>query len=787
MSSLQKKLLREISRLKGQLATIVIVLAGGIMCFVSLRGTLASLDDARDDYYERQSFADVFAHVHRAPESIAPRIEAIRGVAAAETRVTEEVTIPIEGMDRPAWGHLLSLPRAGAPSTNVPLLVWGRFPDRGKDDEVVLLDSFARAHTIGENERVPVVMGGKLRQLRVVGAALSPEFVYAIRPGAIMDDAQRYAVLWMNRDALSSAYDMDGAFDDVSIRLEPGASSASVRADVDRLLAPYGNDGSVAREYQTSNHILSGELAQLRAIAGMVPIVFLGVAAFLINMVLGRMIALQRPEIAALKAIGYTNMAIARHYLGLVAVVMVPAALLGTLGGWALGRKVLSLYATVFRFPSLEFRMTGDLVIGGIGVTGLAAISGALLAVRGAVRLPPAEAMRPPTPTRYHRSLLERMGLARLAGPIGMMILREVERRPLRTLFSALGIGGAVALIVFGHFGVDSLDDYLDGTLMRSQREDLAVSFSRPLAPRAIAELGAMPGVTHVESTRAVPIRASFEHRERDCVLMGLPPHATLRRIVDRDYRVVAPPEDGVLVTRTLGDVLGAKVGDRLALDVREGSRPTVHPVIVAFVDDSVGLSVYALEQSVGRLEGDLGAVSGAMLEVDPLERARVEERLRRSPNVIDVSDVHMDIERLRAMNGSMMDVWTAVSITLGACIIFGVVYNNARIALTLRSRELASLRVLGLTRGEIAVILIGGLVLEVILSVPIGLVLGRGMSEYFSMMSDVETFRFKAVVAPLTYFVAALTAALAAAASALSVRRRLDDLDLIGVLKTRE
>lgn len=788
LPALDRKLLREVTHLKGQIATIALVLASGITCFVALRGTYSSLEWSRETYYDRTRFAEVFARLERAPESTARRIEALPGVALVQTRVAKEVSLPIEGLDRAAYGQIISLPTHGEPATNALHLESGRLPESGHDEEVVVLGSFARAHGFGPGHRLPVVINGTLRNLRVVGIAQSPEFVYAIRPGALADDPKRYAVLWMDRTVVASAFQLGGAFNDLSLRLQPGASEAGTLAAVDRILSPYGGLGAIGRKNQTSNRILTGELSQLGALAGMVPLVFLGVAAFLINMVLARLITLQRTEIATLKAVGYTNGEIARHYLGLVAVVMVPGALLGVAGGWWLGRIVLRLYEGIFRFPDLVFRLTPGLVMSAVLISTAAAVLGALFAVRSAAKLPPAEAMRPPTPARYRRGLAARLGLGPIAGASGMMVLREVERRPLRTALSSIGIGGAVALIILGHFGVDSLNNYLEAMFRREQRQDLAVAFARPADPRVVTQLASMPGVITAEGIRAVPIRVRHEHRMRDSVLMGLPSEATLRRLVARAGHEVPIPDDGVLVTTALGKILGLAVGDRLEIEVLEGDRRLVRPVVAGFVDESVGLQVYARTGVVSSLEGDLGAVSSALLRVDPSLRTSVEDQLRRSPRVIDVSDVAADVQRLRDMNGAAMDIWTLVSITLAACVIFGVVYNNARIALATRSRELATLRVLGLSRAEISSILIAGLAIEVVLAIPVGLFLGRGWAElFFTRAVDQETFRFQVLIESRTYLLAALVALLAAAASALWVRRSLDRLDLIGVLKTRE
>jgi putative ABC transport system permease protein len=368
------------------------------------------------------------------------------------------------------------------------------------------------------------------------------------------------------------------------------------------------------------------------------------------------------------------------------------------------------------------------------------------------------------------------------------MVMRELERRPLRTLSSSLGIAGAVALIILGHFGVDSLDAFLNGTFLREQRQDLTVSLIRPLSPRAVAELARIPGVLRAEGVRAVSARARNESRQRDVLVLGLPAEAVLRRVVARGGQAVELPADGVVLTRTLASVLGVAQGERLDLELREGKRAHVRALVVGLVDDTAGLNVYAQTDMIAALEHDLGAVSQVLLDVEPARARSVEARLRTLPNVLDVSDLRGSVQRLRDMNGAAMDVWALVSITLSACIILGVVYNNARISLEARSRELASMRVLGFSRGEISAVLIGGLAAEVGLAIPLGLALGFRWAALFMESSlDPETMRWVVVIAPRTYLLASVVVVLAGAASALWVRRSLDRLDLIGVLKTRE
>jgi len=786
LAALNRKLLRDAARLKGQIATITVVVASGIVCFVALRGTHASLLASKVDYYDRFRFADVFAQAERVPETLARRIEAVPGVAALETRVSKEVTLPLEGLPHPAYGRMLSLPASGSAATNDIYLRKGRLPER--DDEIVLLEVFADAYGLEPGHHLPVVLNGKRRSFRITGVAMSPEFVYTIRPGAMIDDPKRHAVLWMERSALASAFQLSGSFNDVSLKLAPGASERSVRDEVDRLLAPYGGNGSFGRKEQISNRVVSQELDQLGVLSTMVPAVFVGVTAFLVNLVLGRMIRLQRPEIATLKAVGYTNAEIARHYLWLVVMVLVPGCVLGLLGGQWLGSYVLALYARSFRLPLLDFRLDLTVAATAVLVSATAALLGAGGAVASAVRLPPAEAMQPPAPARYRRSLVERLGLGRFVGPSALMVVREITRRPLRTLLSSLGIAGAVSLMILGHFGLDSLLAYFDDTFRREQRQDLAVVFSKPLTPNVVSRLGRVPGVLAAEGVRAISVRVRHHHRSRDSVLMGLPAASALRHLVTRGGGPeVAVPEDGVVLTKTLGDVLGLRIGDRAEVFLREGERRTVRPVVIGFVDESIGMSIYAQSGTLAALEGDSGAVSSVLLRVDPPRASDVDAELRRSPYVIDVADAKGDMQRLLDMNASFMNVWTAISIALSAGVVFGVVYNNARIGLAARARDLATLRVLGFTRREISGILLGNQLFEVGLAVPAGLWLGKAWARQFMSTVDQETFRWAVYVAPSTYLYSALVALLAAAVSSLWVRRNLDRLDLVSVLKSRE
>jgi putative ABC transport system permease protein len=788
VKALDKKLLRDLVELWGQVLTIALVVACGIASFVTMRSAFDSLVFSRDGYYERQRFADVFAHLERAPETVADRVRDVPGVGLCETRITKPVTVPIQGMDRPATGTLISLPASSEPALDALHLERGRQLDPNRSDEVLVLDSFARAHGLRPGDRLPAVINGTLRQLLIVGVAMSPEFVFTLTAGAVTQDPKNAVVLWMTRDAVAAAFRMEGAFNDLLIRMQPGASEAALLALVERELLPYGVVSVVPRAKQSSHYILSGELQQLENMASVIPFIFLFVAAFLLNVVLSRLVYLQRSQIATLKAVGYSDVAVGLHYLELVVVIVLVGAVLGIATGAWLGRELTELYTgEYFRFPNPVFRLELRATIVSVLVSLGAAVIGALSAVRHVTSLPPAEAMRPPAPTSYRRSWLERIGVFSIVGPSGRMVLREVVRRPLRLGLSSLGIALALGIVVVAGYFNDAIDYLLDIQFHRSMREDVMVGFVKPLPERAIRELERLPGVWRAEGMRSVPVRFVHGPRHRDAVINGFPHTSTLRHVLDQAGHTAEIPPHGLLLTKMLGEVLKLELGDRVEVETRIGARRRVWVEVVGFTDEPFGMQGHMATHALHQLLGEERAVDAGLLRVDPEATSAVYQRLRRLPWVGSVGSPRGYRDQFEAQSGDVMRIYTFVLTLFASIIAIGVVYNNARVALSQRSRDLASLRVLGFTRAEISRVLLGELSVQVLLAIPLGLVCGYWMVRLMAINTDPETFRLPVYVSARTYAFAVTVTLVSALVSALLVRRQLDRLDLISVLKTRE
>jgi putative ABC transport system permease protein len=787
MTALNRKLLRDLWQMRGQALAISLVLACGISVFVMNLSMRASLVSTRAAYYERYRFAEVFAQLKRAPNPLAEQFSEIPGVSRVCTRVVVDVNLDIKGLTEPAMGRLISLPDRGEPLLNAIYLRKGRFPEPGGDGEVLIDETFALIHGYQPGHRVVAVINGHKQSLRIVGIALSPEYVFPIRPGEFIPDTKHFGVFWMGYQELASAYNLFGAFNDISLTLSPGANEVEVRRRLDDLIEPYGGLGSYGRADHTSDRFIQGEISRLRAGAIIAPAIFLSVAAFLLNVVVGRLIRTQREQIAALKAFGYTPWEVGWHYLKFVFVLVGVGVLLGSLLGIWLGSRITVLFAKFFHFPYFAFQLDPTVLPIAVGVGLLAGSVGTIGSVLMAVRLPAAEAMRPEAPASYGIGFIERLGLRRFLPPTARMILRNLARQPIKTALAILGIALSAGIIVMGNFGANIIDKLLDEQFNRAQRQDMVVAFVEPVPLAGLHEIEHLPGVLLAEPLRNVPARVRAGHISRRLGIQGLEPQRDLLRLYDQEGQEVELPEDGLLVSEALARVLQVKVGDFVEAEILEGYRPTRTVMIAGLIHDYTGLMAYMRRPALHRLMHEGDRVSAAYLRVDPLYQGSLYHQLKNTPTVASVNVKLAAKESFLATVAENMLAIRFFNMIFAVIIAGGVVYNSARISLAERSKELATLRVLGFSRLEISFILLGELAVLVLTAIPLGLMIGHGMAWFLAMFLQTEEQRFPAYIAPWTDSLAATVVLVAAVLSGLIVRRMLDRLDLIAALKSRE
>jgi putative ABC transport system permease protein len=784
---LHRKVIRDLWHLRSQMLAVAVVMACGISMFVSLRSMHRWLRDTQFDYYAAYRFADAFAHVRRAPERVRADIARIPGVAGVQTRVVADVTLDVPGMAEPAIGRLISIPENRTPILNDLHLRWGRWISRDPSD-VLVSQSFATAHGLTPGDAIPAVLNGRWERLRIVGVAQSPEYVYEIRGlGDVFPDARRFGVLWMGERTLQAAFGMEGAFNDVSVSLGRGAVVEDVLDRLDQLLAPFGSRGAYARADQLSHQFISSEIQETDVTSVLLPAIFLGVTAFLLHLVLARLVTTQREQIAVLKAFGYENRTVALHYMLLALGPILAGAALGAGAGLWFADQLAGVYARFYQFPSTVFRPDWGVVALAFGVSAGAALLGAGSSVAQAVRLPPAEAMRPPAPARFRPGVLERVRIQRRLSPAARMVLRQLGRYPLKAALSSLGIALATATVVTGWWIFDAVDVMKEIQFEQVDRYDLMVTFEEPRQAGAMHALAGLSGVRMVEPFRAVPARLRRGAREWRGGLLGLPRDAQLEQLVDRFQVRRQVPRAGVTLSDILAEDLKLAPGDTVMVEVLEGKRGT-HPIVVASVTpDLIGTSATLSLDALYRILGESGTVSGAFLLIDPAVRAPLYQTLKVMPAVSGVAVREAVLQSFDRTIAESFMISISIMVGFASVIAAGVVYNGARVALSERGRELASLRVLGFFRHEVTRLLLGEQLLLTLAGIPVGCGLGYGLAALVAYRFESNLFRIPLVLRPGPYLLGILVVAAATILSALAVRHRIRRLDLIAVLKTRE
>jgi putative ABC transport system permease protein len=780
-------IVRDMWHLRGQLIATALVVMCGVASFVSMRCTYDSLRIAQAEYYQDYRFANVFAQLKRAPLSLTGRIAEIEGVAGVRARVVMGVTLDVPGLDEPASGRLVAVPERRAPMINDVHLTRGRYVEPERPDEVIASKAFATANNLELGDKLGAVINGRWQQLAVVGIGLSPEYIYEAGGGTVFPDNRRFGVLWMGETALASAFNMEGAFNDVALTLSAGATEAEVIARLDDVLTRYGGLGAYGREEQLSHRFISDEIAQNRISSTFLPAIFLAVAAFLLHIVLSRLVALQRTEIGLLKAFGYSNSDVGMHYLKLAALTVLSGVAIGAAGGLYLGVQLTTVYLEYYRFPTLPFAVTPEVIAIGVAVSLVAATAGALSAVRRAAVLPPAVAMRPEPPPNYHASVLERSGLYRILPASGRMIGRHLLRRRWNSFMSMFGIACAAGILLVGGFLLASISHLMRMQFEEVQREDVLIVFNEPASASARLEVGRLPGVLYAEPFRSVPVRFRSAHRTKRAEIIGIEQGSRLRRLVDAEARTVELPPDGLVLSRKLAELLAVDAGDKLQVEVLEGARPVRSIQINRLVDELIGLGAYMEISALNRVMREGPSISGAYLAIDDQHAGDLYATLKHLPAVGGVAFREALLESFQEILDRSIVTATMINIVFACIIAFGVVYNGARIALSERGNELASLRVLGFTRREVSAILLGEQAILTLAAIPLGFSFGILLSWLLSLKLDTEFYRMPLLFTSSTFGLTLIVVLVAAAVSGALVARRLNELDLIAVLKTRE
>jgi len=784
---LLNKLGRDLLRQRAQALAIAGLLALGVALLVTAIGTRAALERARDDYYLQQGLADLQLMLVRAPRAMAERAAALPGAQAVEARLAVPALLALEDVDGALSARLYSLEDAERVQVNRPWLVEGRWPETSARREVALNEAFAQAQALDIGDELELTVRGSRERLRVVGIANSPEFVFVSPPGELLPQPERHAVLWMPRRALEQAAGLEGAFNELLLRLGEGVAPAAVAAQLEPLFARYGAGRAQDRSRIPSARLLDDELEQLGTMARILPPAFLAVAAFLLNLNLTRLVEAERSTLGLMKAFGLRAREVVGGYLGFALVLSLVGVLAGLALGRALGELMCGLYLEFYRLPALQYRLQPGIVAAAFAVGVGAALAGSSLALRRVLALRPAEALAPPPPPSFRRGAGPLEALAARFDPLTRVALRRVLGFSRRSFITVAGFCAALILLVLSMQAPLAIERLLDISFGAAKRQQITLSLAENADADALRALGRLPGVERVEPFLALDAVFTAVDRSVNEPLLGLLAQPLLERLVDAQGQPRLLRDDGLLLSGSLARQLGVRAGDTVEVQLTGGLRRRFMLPVAEVVEVTIGSGAWLEIDTLARLSGQPDRISGAHLRLRTDQRAAFDAAVRATPMIAASSDIEAAWGAMQRMfeqgSGTMTTLFTGFAVLMAV----GIAYATSTVVLGEQRRDLATLCVLGYGRREARYVLLAELALLCLIALPLGLVAGHYAAQAFLRAMATDVFQFPSLFEPSLHLRAGLILLASVVATALWVRRGVDRIGLVECLKVRE
>lgn len=790
MQVLHKKLLRTLLKTPGQSLAVIMVVLCGTACYICIASAYRNLLLTRDTYYAQYRFADFEIHVDRVPHTVAMKLTELAGVRHVRGRIVQDVKVDVAGKREARVGRLISMPDVREPVLNDICLVRGRYFSEGAQNEVIVNERFAEQNGLSPGDRIEVSIETRKYPMRIVGTALSPEYVYMIRNvQELVPSPERFGVLWAPAPFVETALDMREACNNIVGDVDDPDALGAILDHAEDRLDSYGVFAKTKREDQISNRFLADEIRGLGVSARIVPGIFQGIAALILLVLLNRMVRTERTQIGLLKAFGYSNLTVSWHYIQFALIL----ALAGAIGAFGVGQwlayEMIQIYVSIYQFPLLEARVYPDVLTRSVAIAlGFAAV-GAVSAATRAARIHPAESMRPESPRFAHRVWLERFDAVwRRLTFTGKMILRNISRNSFRAGVNVIGVMVSAGILIVGFFTIDALRYGLRFQFYEMQHQDVKVSFQREHGRDAFYDVTRFAHTRRAEPVLEYPFEIRNGWRKKDIIVTGLPRDAELQRLLSSEGETIDIGETGLVLEEHLSQTLGIGVGDLVTLKPLMGRVTKEREVVVSkVVRQFLGVAAYMNVDALSRLLDEPFVINAALLRLDTGREADLNHELRDVAGIASIVSRTDAYQAVLATLAQSMKIMNVMLVLFAGVIAFAVIYNVTSVSLAERQRELASLRVLGLTVGEVGRIMyVENFVLGamgLLLGYPFGLAVCRLIIRAY----DSDLYRLPFHVETRTYVITALLTSAFVCVANLAVRHKVIALDLVEVLKERE
>ncbi|WP_444643683.1 ABC transporter permease [Caproiciproducens sp. R1] len=785
MVTLWKQAVRGVWRGRKSYFACIVLLAMGIMVYVSYQLLYVNLSSAQKQFYASQRFADGFASVDAIPAGAVKNLSDIKGISRIDSSITLDARVMGLSDTKIVTLRLNSFDPEDPERLNNFVLAKGTVPESGG---LLIGQTFAAANKLAVGDTVRLIVNGQEIERQITGIAQSPEYVYVIPDtGQLLPDDSAFGFAFVPAADLETLGSGRGIANRLSFLLEKGATFRQVEAPLREALEPYGLRSLTARKDQPSHAMLQQEIDQLGSMSASIPTVFIVMAVLILYIMLKRMIEQERMQIGTLKAFGFSNWTIVLHYLSYGGVTGAVGGVAGVLLGLVMTGGMTQMYLDYFSLPAIQVPPDPFYILMGLLIAVLSGLAGAFMGVRGVLRLEPGEAMRPPSPPVLKSDLFARLPLIRkLLTSYGFMASRNITRNKFRSTFVLAGMAFAFAITAFMASYGDMFKTLMLDQFTKVEVYDLKITLKTPTgAADALETADALKGVDSAEAILELPAELHREHLQEAVSLTALPDDVGLYRIYDVDSKQNhSPPKEGILLSSTLAKKLQAKRGDVLTVRTPyTGDRDIPLPVM-GVVHTNSGSSAFASLKGIWNALDIPPTVNSILLSAKDPQAIKAE--LTDAKNVAAMTDQeeakasYMDMFRTYS---SLMEMMQGI----GMIIAFAIITNTASISLSERKREYATMRVLGMHPKEIGKVVSFEYWVLSLGALPLGILLTRMIKQAMATTIDSDLFTMPLNTPLGSYFSAAVLCAATVALSNRLARRRISKFDMVEVLKERE
>ncbi len=789
---LDRKLLRELWHQKGLIVAITMLVSVGIMCFIFMRSAHHNLKLAQAKYNAQCRMADFWINIKKAPVAELNELLSIPGISELRPRIQFLCTVDLPQARDPINGLVLSMPDQRQPVINDVVLKRGGYFTEQRRDEVLVNNAFARKHGIIPGDVIHLILNNRRQELHVVGTAISSEFIYLVGPGAISPDPEHFGVFYLKQSFAEEVFGFDGAANQVLGLLTPEmrAHPDELLRTAERKLKPFGVFSVTPLRDQPSHRFLTDEIRGIGTFAGLMPIIFLAVAALVLNVLLMRLIDQQRVVIGTLKGLGYSNAELFWHFTKFSGIIGLVGGFVGWGLGYYMGGVMTARYQMMFEFPELKSNVYPDLYLVGLAIGMSCSLIGSIRGARQALSLQPAEAMRSKPPSKGGRIWLERIPAlwSRLSSG-WRMVLRNMIRHRARTIVGVFAAAMGAGVLSCGLLLQASMNYLIDFQFSKIDCSEIDLSFKDERSIDSVADALRLPGVEHAEPVLDVACEFFNGPYRRKGVIRGLLPNARLTVPRDVTEERIPIPQVGVTMTRKLAELLHLKPGDMLEFEPVKGLRERCRVPIVTLADSYMGLTVYADINYLSKLIDEDLAVTGVQMKVDdrPESMQELVKSMKRLPVVQTYISRKSTISNLNATLVEMQNFFINVMTFFAGVIFFASLLNMSLISLAERRREVATFLVQGYSHWQVGLNFLRETLLTAGIGTVLGFPLGYLLCWWLTKNYDTEMFRFPLRTSPVVWITTSLWGLGFALASHAVVHREIVTMDWRDALSVKE